>query len=556
MISQKFFYLTILCIFICICIFIFFSIPGCVPYAPIPTDEPPTPIPTEEPTPTPEAPAAGYDHVLSIGGNGAVIYGSWNTAYNRIVNNLENVILRFDNRIAKPKYIEYAVGMIRFDFQSLDAVHDTWDAYAFVLIELDVKAGLGTNYRRGHDDHVWKSDTTQHPDQEWNTFTIDVYCEPESGHTLAASFNSGGGVVQGTWDGLYEQVVTKGADCKVKFDNRILMPPHIEYGDNYFNFDSLGLVAHHNGSDAYAYAHVTSGERAGIGTSYRRGIAGEVNKKDRDQYAEYEWIPMGFEVYCHDRYDEEFIFNSSANLLNDDGKTWTDLYNLVVYEARNCKLIYDNRVSTPSYIEYSNGVLQFDFTNLHAWHPGSDYYDSFALFYLAYDSQASLQACYRRAYAPIVFQKTTAQHQIAFTTDVPVRVVCEKGDGYSRELSVDGNGNAMYGSLDDLYGLLTTSSGMYNIKLRQDNRITIPEVIEYGDSPDDPVYFEYHTLAAYHNSWDCFASTYIHKGNPTGFTGSYRRGHDDTVWQRTLAQHAIYTPISQTDVDIFLQLTY
>jgi hypothetical protein len=368
---------------------------------------------------------------------------------------------------------------------------------------------------------------------------VDVYCEPESSHTLTASFNSGGGVVTGTWDALYEAVVTNGADCKVRFNNRILMPPHIEYGDSWFHFDSLGLSAHHNGSDAYAYAHVTLNDRAGIGTTYRRGTAGEIYKKDREQYDEYEWIGMGIEVFCHDKYDEEFIFNSSGNLINNDTKSWEELYNLVVYEARDCKLIYDYRISKPEYIEFSSNMLQFDFTNLHAWHPGGDYYDSFALFSITFNEAARLQASYRRSHAAIVFQKTTEQHAISFTTDVPVRIRCEKGNGYSMELSFAGNSTALNGSIDSFYSQLTSPEYAYNIKLRQDNRITIPETIEHGDTSNDPIHFEYHTLAAYHNSWDCFALTYLHKDNPSGLSGSYRRGHADDVWKRTLDQHAI-----------------
>ncbi|MCP4131310.1 MAG: hypothetical protein GY754_10045 [bacterium] len=490
-----------------------------------------------------------YELVMRIDQDGTVLQGAWDTAYDRIINRLDDCILRFGNRLAKPKHIEYTSNSIRFDFISLNGVYDSWDDYAFVLVEENIQAGVGVNSRRGTPLEVWKKDLDQHIDDVFNGSTIEIYC-PGSKYTSIASFNTAGAAISGSWDAMHNAVTTKGANVKVKVDNRILMPPHVEYGDDYVNFDTLGLAAHHNSNDAYAYANVINNTRAGIGARLRRAIATEIWKKDADQDTTEDFFRgMNIEVFTEDVYTKEFIMNDAGMMWKGD---WNELYDLVVNQGVDCKIKFDNRISNPQYIEFGLNSLEFDFHNLQAWHNSSDNYESYALVILDYSNEAKLSASYRRSFWSTVWKKSIEQHPLAYNNPMTITVLCNENSGYKKEVSLMGDGSEMFGSHEDLYNNLTNADKAHWYKIRLDNRITMPEVIEYGNNYTEKIFFDYNSLSAYVSTWNCFATTVLEYGVVNGITGTYRRGDHTVILKSNLDQHALYT-MQDKDLDIFIR---
>ena len=153
-----------------------------------------------EPPPDPK-----YELVLAIDKNGVVTEGSWDDAYDRVVNQAQDCLLRFDSRLARPAHIEYTSTSMRFDFQPLEAWFDYWDAYAFIYMKKGDKAGLGSSIRRGNASVVWKKDQSQYSNQAWAGKTIYLYAEKNSDYTLKAKFYSNGYPADGySWSELYD----------------------------------------------------------------------------------------------------------------------------------------------------------------------------------------------------------------------------------------------------------------------------------------------------------------------------------------------------------------
>jgi cysteine-rich repeat protein len=489
-----------------------------------------------------------YELVLSMDGDGTITQGEWEEALDRVTEGAEDCLLRFDNRLAKPLYVEYGLDSLRFDFQTLNANSQSqWDAYAFISLEPDWRAGLGASYRRGNPSYIWQRSTVQHGDAAWNPMHVDLYCERQSPYEHVASFDAQGATSAGSWAELYEMVTERAALCKVRFDNRMVPAPHIEFADNSINFDFHGLNANYSHYDAYAYANVIRNRRAGIGTSYRRGYhhISYVAARDRRQAVEYTWHGMEIDVYCADVYTEEFDISTTGAMLTG---TWSDLEAAVVDDARDCRLTFDNRVSNPEYIESSDNYLRFDFTNLHAWHDG---WDAYALVEVSNGGFARLGAALRRGNFYNVWQTSMAQYRaIATPTAMNIGVRCSESASRTHVLTMNGSGAEQFSSWSDFYESMTSSDGAYECRLRltDGSRLTMPLSVEYGSPSDNLLYFDHHPLAAYHNGWESYASAVVHLSNPTGITGSYHRGLNTHVWQRDRNQHSLHT-VQATDID-------
>jgi cysteine-rich repeat protein len=474
-----------------------------------------------------------FEHVLSMSTNGTVLQGDWNDAYTRIVDEMQECRVRFDDRLVKPLLIEYETDLIRFDFQSLSAWHNAYEAYAFVELHVGNRAGLGANYRRGHSDEVWKKDADQHSIDVWNEMNVDVYCERASAYQHVASFDSSGQPTFGTWDELYQTVVDRAAKCKVRVDNRIGMPPHVEHVSDRIDFDLLGLSATAGVWNAYAFVEIENGVRAGLGSNYRRGLIPEVSYHDRDQHSVAVWNPDAVEVFCRDDYSEEFVIDAAGGMVSG---SWVDLYTMVVDEGRDCRVAYDNRISDPQYTEYESGILSLEFHNLHAWHTSGDVY---ALIEVNHGNETALYGGHRRSNWDLVWQKTADQHAKTHIANLAVTIRCESEPTYRHVLTLDGDGNTTFSSWNDFYGAISGAENAYECKLRLDNRVTMPLSVEHAGTGGDLLLFDYASLAGRYSSYDGYASTVVQAGAPTGMAGSYRRGHIADVWKKDRQQHSI-----------------
>ena len=491
-----------------------------------------------------------YEHVLSMSAEGEVTFGDWESAFDRVAGNLEECLLRFDGRMARPEYIEYTAPYLRFDFQPLHAWHSSWDAYGFILLEPGTRAGLGAAYRDGRSAaSVWRRSRDQHPDASWQPMPVDLYCERETAYEHVATFDSAGTATFGSWDELYEAAVTNAARCKVRFDirseseARVHPIPHVEWGDGWMNLDFQGLHARHDAHDAYGYVSITPGARAGIGGSYHRGTwgPGAIQAHDRVQHSESDWVPMTVEVYCADIFNEVWEINPDGTMAAGD---WGELFATVSSEVRDCRIAYDSRVSDPMHVEYSTGYLEFDFMNLHGYH---DSWDSFALVDINHETAAGVRSSFRSGNRGTVWMRTASQHRLHDRTATPVRVHCEDESTWRRVLSVERSGLVTYSSREAFFEDMTANEWGYECKIRFGWRVTRPVYVEHSG---EDLLFDYLGLSAYHNGWDAYASSILPPEGPPGIAGTYRQGHADNVWRHDRAQHSL-DALHVQDFDFF-----
>ncbi len=492
-------------------------------------------------------PTSKYELVMSMDAAGTVTDGSWSDAYERVVTNMEDCVLRFDNRIATARHIEYDSDRITFDFQPLHAWYNGWDAYAYIDLVPGTRAGIGASYRRGHAGNVWMHDRDQHGEMSWNAMDVSLYCKRQSAYSHVASFDAAGTATDGSWTDLYDMVTQRGARCKVRYDNRISLAPHVEYTQSSISFDFLGLQGHHDTSDAYAYINVINNTRAGLGSSYRSGLYDTVWEKDRAQFSETSWQPMAVDVFCKDVFTEQFEIDADGVMTQG---SWAGLQAAVVDEMRDCRLQYDDRVSDLGYVEYSVSRLEFSLMNLHAWFDDSDAY---AAVRLTAGVQAQLTGNYHRGNYSDIWKKAADQHAwYAGGPTIPVTIHCEPQTNYHHALTLDGDGNVTEGAWSDFYDTLMDPTGVFLCRTRQDGRIMMPGLIEHGSANDSPIYLDMQGLAAYHDSWEAYATVVLSQGSPSGLSASYRRGHADVVWERDRQQHSLGS-MQPHPVEVFCQ---
>jgi hypothetical protein len=495
----------------------------------------------------PGAPAVGgrYEHVLTMNSAGTVTSGDWTDARNRVIGG-QDCVVRFDERLTRAEYIEWTATSLRFDFQPLQAWHNHWDAYAFAEFTQGTRAGLGASYRRGHADNVHLVSDTQHPIASFVPMEVKLYCEASPSFTQVAAFNASGGATQGSYDALYAAAIDRNALCKVRWGNRLHVAHHVEQQGTTLYFDFQGLEAKHDAYDAYAYIKVVKDSMVRLGSTYRRGHAANARSNvrgfDREQYSEATQTATAVEVFCADAYTDTWAINGSGVMTEG---TWSTLLSAVTDQGRECRVGYNQRVSTPRYVEYSGNTLEFNFDNLAAWHDG---WDSYAAVRMQNGSYAGLDSTYRRGVADNVIQKSATQHGWQGLTNYPVTVRCQPG-AYTHVMSLSSGGVPLYGDWGDYYASMASHAGAPDCKLRFDGRIFEPEVIE---TTGDGFYFDAQQLGAYHDNWDSYASFYLRAYQPTGLAGTYRRGHassSNAVYLRDRAQHPLGT-MSPYQVDV------
>jgi hypothetical protein len=486
-------------------------------------------------------------------GDGTVVAGSWEAALERVSEGLEDCIIRFDNRVARPSYVEYALDFMRFDFQPLAAPGMRgMEAYAFVSFEPSWRAGLGASYRRGdafnHGANIIQRSTAQYADQAWNPMEVALYCERESDYEHVASFDSGGRTTAGSWHELYAMVTERAALCKVRVDNRIMAAHHVEFADNWINFDFHGLRATayptYEGYEAYGYANITRNTRAGLGASYRRGNTGYVALRDRSQYHEMSWVGMDVDVYCSDSYSELFEVSSRGTMVTG---ALDDLRSAFIDESRECRLMFDNRISRPEYIEYSARTLRFDFSNLHAYLNNSE---AFATLLLNHGYSTQFGSSMRNGNLYSVWNTSVYHGRMLTQRYVDLAVRCREPAPYRHVLTMEGSGMAQTGSWADFYAAMTDDEHAYECRLRlpESNRVTQPVLMEYGTS-SQPLLFDYQSLAAPYSYYEAYATAVVGGAMATGMTSSLRRGYAPTVWQRDRNQYPLVYRVQAAEID-------
>ena len=477
-----------------------------------------------------------YERVLSMDAGGVVTFGDWASAFSRVARGMEDCLVRFDGRVARPEYVEHTSASLRFDFQPLSAYHNSWDAYAFVLLENGTRAGVGAAYRRGHDDNVWMRSRDQYSDASWNAMPVDLFCERRTAYEHVASFDASGVATFGSWDALFAAAVTNAARCKVRFDiradddARVHPISHLEWGEGWINFDFQGLYASHDTWDAYAYFQVQNGSRAGVGGSYHRGTWGSIQGRDRTQHPESEWHAMAGDIYCADVYDDVYEVAADGSMTRGD---WDTLYTAVTEQARDCRIVYDNRISDPENVEYDVGFLQFDFANLHAYY---DSWDAYALVDIAHGSAAGLRSNFRRGNPANVWMRGRIQHDLYARTAMPLVIRCEPESSWRSVFSINRAGTVTSGDRVDVIAGLTGVDTAFECRIRFPGRVTHPMVLDHSGSP---MYFDYANLAAYHNGWDAYATVSFPVDGAVGIAASLRRGHADNVWQQDRTQRGL-----------------
>jgi len=475
-----------------------------------------------------------FQRVLRIEASGVVTAGDWNNTYDRIVNKAEDCLVRFDYRLFKPNHVEYGSNWVRFDFQELNAWHNSWDSYAFVVVQPGASTLLGSTYRRGHDDIVWMKDQQQHPNVFTTPVAVDVYCERKSDFKLLASVSSVGAFIQGSWADLKAKVTVNAAACKVRYDNRVSAVPHVEYESERIYFDLEGLHAQYNGWDSYAYVDIVNTVRAGIGAAYRRGYHTEVWKKDRTQHPEVNWVATPVDVYCKDTFTE--VFEVQSNGAFSKG-TFAGLYKEVVDEGRECMVMYDGRVSVPQYMEFGPSSLRFDMINLFGYH---DSWDSYAAISIENTMFAGIKGSYRRGHADWVYRKSLVQHTDDVTVGTPVTVRCEGSARDSHVYTVSAAGADVKNAWSSFHPVLSDLTRGNWCRVRFDGRVGTPVLMEYGDAGKG-LLFDFLGLGAFHDGWDSYAGVWARSGSTSGMGGSYRRGHHTVVYQYDRLQNSTFT---------------
>jgi hypothetical protein len=306
---------------------------------------------------------------------------------------------------------------------------------------------------------------------------------------------------------------------------------HLEWGDGWINFDFQGLFASHDTWDSYAYFQVQNGSRAGLGAAYHRGTwgpGGAIQGRDRTQHGEARWTAMAGDIYCADVYDEVYEIAAAGGMTRGD---WDDLYDAVSEEARDCRVVYDNRISDPEHIEYSPDYLELDFANLHAYHNS---WDAYALVDISHGSGAGLRSNFRRGHADNIWMRGVMQHEMYARTALPLRIHCDPEATWRPVFSISRAGAVTLGNREEFIAGMTDTSAAYECRIRFGSRMTHPVLLDHSGSP---LYFDYANLGAYHDSWDAYATVAVPSSGTVGIGASYRRGHASYVWQRDRTQH-------------------
>ncbi|RME54477.1 MAG: hypothetical protein D6795_04185, partial [Deltaproteobacteria bacterium] len=350
-----------------------------------------------------------YRKVASFAADGTATMGSFDAARDLAVNGAASCKLRYDNRLSPALHLEYDTENLYFDFVSLAAIHNTWDAYAYINVRKNVRAGIGASYRRGHDDVVWMKDRDQHPEAEWHAMGVDLFCTEAYDKVL--SIDANGEVLEGSWEDFRNRALYEGRACKIRFDQRVAIPSYIEYDEGDVRFDFQNLSAYHNGWEAFAYIDVEKGVRAGIGATYRRGHDDVVYLPTFEQHPESEWHAMPLDLFCEPDIDDTFGGYQGSGVIAFSGAIsgsgWSQFHDLVAGQTADCKLRFDGRILLPELIEFSDLSFHFDAVSLVATH---DTWDSYALFLVEKETRAGIGSCYRRGHDNIVWMKDRAQH--------------------------------------------------------------------------------------------------------------------------------------------------
>ncbi|MFC1889148.1 MopE-related protein [Thermodesulfobacteriota bacterium] len=490
---------------------------------------------------------SGYEKVLSMSADGSVTYGDWDGFFDLVTNQAADCKLRFDDRIASPKHIEFAEDSILFDFAPLHAAYPYYDGYAYVHLQNGTRAGIGTSYRRGQPDIVWRKDREQYDEFLFVEMPVDVFCDWVNPYQPAGPFEADGSAAPGSFDELHELVTEHAATCKVKYDNRISPAVHVEFDEDDLYFDFLSLSAYCSEGyqwEAYAYVNVRRDSRAGLGASYRRGIASEVWKKDRDQYGEMAWNSMRVDVFCRDEMEQVLTMDDAGQVLEG---SWDDLVQKVVHEQRECKFRFDQRIGTPVYAEYAEEGMHFDFHNLSAWF---DYWEAIAYIDIQPDLRAGIGTTYRRGHPDMIYRTTFEQYGEAGWNAMPVDVFCESDGpgfgGYRLAGSLTSTGTVDPGSWDDFRDLITEQ--VPDCKVRFDQRIFRPDLYEVSDSY---VHFDLLSLNA-HYTYDAYALYLLETEDRAGLGSLYRVGSPDHVWKKDFAQTSL-VHFEAVDAEVFCQ---
>ena len=482
-----------------------------------------------------------YERVLLTDASGVVRFGDWDDVFERVTQGMPDCLLRFDGRVARPEYIEYDDSGILFDFHPLHAWHNSWDSFAYIHIQPGIRAGLGAAYRDGRSAaYVVLRSREQHVESQWHPMPVELFCERETAYEHVASFNGAGVATHGSWEDLHEAAATNAARCKVRFgmsgdsQGRIHPVPHVEYGDNWMNLDFMGLGdARHDYWDAYAYVSITNGARGGLGGSYRRGTWGSsstIRGRDRTQHSESWWSAQDVDVYCADVYGEVYEIEADGDMASGE---WDDLFDAVTDDVRDCRVVFDNRVSDPQHIGFSAGYLEFDFMNLHAWH---DSWDAFALVDISHERGAGLRESFRRGHRDYIWERTSTQHAINSRVAMPVRVHCEEGLEWRHVFGIGRDGATRHGDREDFMEGMSAADTVHECRIRFSWRVTHPVFLDFGSGT---LLFDYHGLSGYHNGHEAYATTVLPTAGAAGIAGSYRRGHADDVWRTDRAQYSL-----------------
>lgn len=239
----------------------------------------------------------------TMNASGAMTTGTWDSLFTAVVDEARDCTVAYDGRVSRPEYIEYAPDYLQFDFQNLNAWHNSHDAFAAVRLHNGSLAELSTTYREGNSANITLKTEGQHPWGPSNPMEITVRCEASSyDHEL--SLSSGGVTMHGDWPSFYTAFrdTDVAPDCKLRWDGRISNPDVVErLGDGY-RFDHQNLASHHsdgtNRWESYA-TFVTRGNGAtGSYGTYRQGIWQTIYTRGDVQHALNDFTGRDVDVLC------------------------------------------------------------------------------------------------------------------------------------------------------------------------------------------------------------------------------------------------------------------
>jgi hypothetical protein len=238
----------------------------------------------------------------SINSNGQFLEGSWDGLYGRMVTEARDCRVRFDHRIADIPYLEYSDNTLLLETENLHAPHNTWEAMAQIFIQHNSTAALRATYRKGHGNGVYLKSAQQHAYSHNQPQTVEIFCDMTEAREPVYSVSTAGNDLSGDWESFYSPLTDndEAYDCIIRVDGRITQPLAFEYGGTNAEmyFDYVSYAGYHDSWDAYAGAYLQHGIKAGLLSSYRRGHASHVWKKDRAQHAVYATVPNELEFLC------------------------------------------------------------------------------------------------------------------------------------------------------------------------------------------------------------------------------------------------------------------